>query len=41
MISTEEGDEGASLPEQISNAHAAANTADAKSKQAKMKVSEL
>jgi len=40
-ISTEEGDEGASLPEQISNAHAAANTADAKSKQAKMKVSEL
>jgi len=40
-ISTEEGEEGASLPEQIANAHVAANTADAKGKQAKMTLDHL
>jgi structural maintenance of chromosome 2 len=40
-ISSEEGDEGRTLPDQISNAHSDANNADAKAKQAKMKIDHL
>ncbi len=40
-ISSEEGDEGRTLPDQISNAHSEANTADAKAKQARMKIDHL
>ena len=40
-ISSEEGDEGRTLPDQISNAHSEANNADAKAKQAQMKIDHL
>jgi structural maintenance of chromosome 2 len=40
-ISSEEGDEGRTLPDQISNAHSEANNADAKAKQAQMKINHL
>lgn len=40
-ISSEEGDEGRTLPDQISNAHSDANNADAKAKQAQMKIDHL
>jgi len=40
-ISSSEGDEGLTLPDQISKAHSDANNADAKSKQAKMKIKHL
>jgi len=37
-ISSEEGDEGRTLPDQISKAHSDANNAETKAKQAKMKI---
>lgn len=40
-ISSEEGDDGRTLPDQISNAHSDANNADAKAKQAQMKIDHL
>ena len=40
-ISSEEGDEGRTLPDQISKAYSDANSADAKAKQAKMKIEHL
>lgn len=40
-ISSEEGEEGRTLPDQISNAHSDANNAEAKSKQAQMKIDHL
>ena len=40
-ISSEEGDEGRTLPDQISKAYSDANTAEAKAKQAQMKIDHL
>jgi len=40
-ISSDEGDEGRTLPEQISKAYSDANNADAKAKQAQMKINHL
>ena len=40
-ISSEEGDEGLTLPDQISKAYSDANSADAKAKQANMKLNHL
>ncbi len=40
-ISSEEGDEGRTLPDQISKAYSDANSADAKAKQAQMKIDHL
>ena len=40
-ISSEEGDEGRTLPDQISKAHSDANNAEAKAKQAQMKIDHL
>eukprot|EP00579_Thalassiosira_antarctica_P001246 CAMPEP_0201869280 /NCGR_PEP_ID=MMETSP0902-20130614/2848_1 /ASSEMBLY_ACC=CAM_ASM_000551 /TAXON_ID=420261 /ORGANISM="Thalassiosira antarctica, Strain CCMP982" /LENGTH=1207 /DNA_ID=CAMNT_0048394759 /DNA_START=222 /DNA_END=3845 /DNA_ORIENTATION=+ len=40
-ISSDEGDEGRTLPDQISKAYSDANTADAKAKQAQMKINHL
>ena len=40
-ISSSEGDEGLTLPDQISKAHSDANNADAKVKQATMKLNHL
>mmetsp|Transcript_29113 Transcript_29113/g.64138 ORF Transcript_29113/g.64138 Transcript_29113/m.64138 type:complete len:1222 (+) Transcript_29113:305-3970(+) len=40
-ISSGEGDEGMTLPDQISKAHSDANNADSRSKQAKMKITHL
>ena len=40
-ISSEEGDEGRTLPDQIANAYGEANGAEAKVKQAGMKISHL
>lgn len=40
-ISSEEGDEGRTLPDQISKAYSDANNADAKAKQAQMKINHL
>ena len=40
-ISSSQGDEGGTLPEQISNAHSDSKTAEAKAKQAKMKIDHL
>jgi structural maintenance of chromosome 2 len=40
-ISSSQGDEGGTLPEQISNAHSDSKTAEAKAKQAKMKITHL
>jgi structural maintenance of chromosome 2 len=40
-ISSEEGEDGRTLPDQISNAHSDANNADAKAKQAQMKIDHL
>ena len=40
-ISSEEGEDGRTLPDQISNAHSDANKADAKAKQAQMKIDHL
>jgi len=40
-ISSEEGDEGRTLPDQISKAHSDANNAEAKAKQAQMKINHL
>ena len=40
-ISSSQGDEGRTLPEQISKAHSDSKTAEAKAKQAKMKISHL
>ena len=40
-ISSDEGDEGRTLPDQISKAHSDANNAEAKAKQAQMKIDHL
>ena len=40
-ISSEEGEEGRTLPEQISKAYSDANNAEARSKQAGMKIEHL
>jgi len=40
-ISSEQGEEGLALPERISQAHSDANTADARAKQAQMKITHL
>ena len=40
-ISSGEGDEGMTLPDQISKAHSDANNAESRSKQAKMKITHL
>lgn len=40
-ISSSQGDEGRTLPDQISKAHSDSNAADAKAKQAKMKITHL